>query len=203
MIWLLILFHIKFIFYSLNYKIKCSNRHSRHTMPPYFCHVTWILRLFAQFAHCLHTRFFLSENGRAVTNALLFQLTMDTHSTQWAAVSTQFGLTSEPPQMWLCWRNANWRYWRDTCHGHFPGAASAPFTIRWKPSENYKEKDRQWSCHCNDKQSSIKVRTIDPMKMTFGDAFLSWKLWDDKKYLYCMYGLSHFCSHWKLINYSY
>ena len=33
-----------------------------------FCHVTLILRLFAQFLHRLHIRLFLSENDRVVTN---------------------------------------------------------------------------------------------------------------------------------------
>ena len=41
-IWLLTLFHIKRISYSFKYKSYFLNRHGRHTLPPYFCHVTLI-----------------------------------------------------------------------------------------------------------------------------------------------------------------
>ena len=36
-------------------------------MLPYFCHVTLILWSLAEFEHRLHTKLFLSENGRVVT----------------------------------------------------------------------------------------------------------------------------------------
>lgn len=63
---------------------------------------------------------------------------LSTYSTQWAAVRTQFALTRDPPHIWLCCRNENWRYWRDTCHGHSPTSASSPFTIRWRPSATWR-----------------------------------------------------------------
>ena len=50
---------------SLNFLL--SNRHSRHTIPANFCHVTLTLWKFAQFLHRLH-RLFLSENPLVVTN---------------------------------------------------------------------------------------------------------------------------------------
>ena len=68
-IWFFTLFYIKHISYSLNYKIYFWIHRSRHTMPPYFCQVTWkskgnkkkYIGNFAQFVHRLYTRLLLSK----------------------------------------------------------------------------------------------------------------------------------------------